>query len=98
MCGVKVSCVDELWASFDDPAVQESRFAAERKAEIGARIKARREELGWSQEKLAELAGGRHRNYISGIERGRVNLSFDNLVTIACALGVDVGMLVTGIY
>jgi transcriptional regulator with XRE-family HTH domain len=87
-----------LWAPTDDPAVQQSPFAAERKAELGARIRARRDELGWSQETLAERAGGRHRNYISDIERGRVNLSFDNLVTIACALGVDVGMLLTGIY
>ena len=47
-----------------------------------------RTEAGLSQEKLAELAG-LHRTYISAIERGRRNISIENIENIANALNID---------
>lgn len=46
-----------------------------------------RKRKGWTQEKLAETAN-LDPTYISGIERGRRNLGYRNLVKIATALGV----------
>jgi transcriptional regulator with XRE-family HTH domain len=40
----------------------------------GDRVRARRLELGWSQEELARFAG-LHRNLVAAIERGRVESS-----------------------
>lgn len=47
-----------------------------------------RNNLGYSQEHLAELAG-LHRTYISALERERRNISIENIQRIADALGVD---------
>ena len=41
---------------------------------FGLRVRKLREELGWSQDKLAEEAD-LHRTYISGLERGERNVS-----------------------
>lgn len=54
---------------------------------VGRAIRKRREEVGLSQEGLAEEAG-LHRTYISLVERGRRNISVDALSQIAEALGV----------
>ena len=51
-------------------------------------IKARRLELGWSQEALADAAG-LHRTYIGSVERCERNISIDNIERIAEALGVS---------
>jgi len=51
-------------------------------------IKARRLELGWSQEALADAAG-LHRTYIGSVERCERNISIDNIGRIAEALGVS---------
>jgi transcriptional regulator with XRE-family HTH domain len=48
-----------------------------------------RQNLGISQEKLAEMAG-LHRTYIGDIERAERNVSIDNIEKIANALQVDV--------
>lgn len=60
---------------------------------FGARIRARRLELGLSQEKLAELAG-LHRTYIGSVERGERNVSLLNIRQIALALKLDPSDLV----
>ena len=47
-----------------------------------------RNNRGYSQEHLAELAG-LHRTYISALEREPRNISIENIQRIADALGVD---------
>ncbi len=60
---------------------------------FGARVRARRQELGLSQEKLAELAG-LHRTYIGSVERGERNVSLLNICQLARALRTDPASLV----
>ena len=78
------------------PPTSPKRRNSNRKQLLGERVRAYRLELGLSQEGLADKCG-LHRNYISSIERGQVNVSFENLVTLAVGLGVDVGDLVASI-
>ncbi len=54
---------------------------------VGNNIRACRNRLGISQEKLAELSG-LHRTYVGGVERGERNISILNLDKIAAALKV----------
>ena len=63
---------------------------------LGDNIRAYRNSLKWSQEKLAEKAD-LHRNYIGDIERGEENVSVDALMRIASALKVQLTDLVRGI-
>ena len=60
---------------------------------IGRAIREKREELGISQEKLAELSG-LHRTYRRSVDRGERNLSIMNLEKIARALRTTVAILV----
>jgi transcriptional regulator with XRE-family HTH domain len=65
---------------------------------LGTTIRARRQELGWSQEELAErvsAVGGRIRQSdVSRLEKGKVTLPHpDRLATIAETLGVPLGEL-----
>lgn len=53
-----------------------------------------RQDLGWSQERLADEAG-LHRTYIGGIEREERNVSLDNIEKLAHAVGKSVPELVT---
>ena len=55
-------------------------------------IRRRREELGWSQEKLADRCGF-DRTYISMLERGRRNPSFLNLLKLSDGLEISVSAL-----
>lgn len=64
-------------------------------AELGERIRARRLELGLSQEALAAGAG-LHRTYIGSAERGERNVALVNTVRLARALEVDPADLVRG--
>lgn len=54
---------------------------------FGTRMKAIREDRGYSQELLADLAH-LHRTYIGGVERGERNVSLVNIWRIADALEV----------
>lgn len=63
---------------------------------LGRRIRARREALGLSQEKLGELAD-LHRNLIGMIERGETNPTTMNLQKIAKALGTTMSELLDGL-
>jgi transcriptional regulator with XRE-family HTH domain len=63
---------------------------------LGSRIRTERHALGLSQEALADVAG-LHWTFIGQVERGRRNLSFNNLLKIAAALDVDPAELVTGL-
>lgn len=55
---------------------------------FGEQVPRLRTSKGFSQEKLAELAG-LHRNYIGGIERGERNIALLNILRLAKALGVS---------
>ena len=55
---------------------------------FGTAVKRRREELGLTQEDLAERAG-LHRTYLSDIERGTRNPSLVNIDRLAGALGTS---------
>jgi transcriptional regulator with XRE-family HTH domain len=58
-------------------------------ARLGARLRARREGLGWSQAELAEKIDI-SANYVSVLERGLKLPTLDTLLTLARALGVSV--------
>jgi transcriptional regulator with XRE-family HTH domain len=59
---------------------------------FGFAVKARREELGLTQEDLAERAAI-HRTYLSDIERGTRNVSVVNIELLARALGLSMSEL-----
>lgn len=59
---------------------------------FGTAVKFRREELGLTQEDLAEKAGI-HRTYLSDIERGTRNLSLINIEKLAAALSMSMAKL-----
>ena len=59
---------------------------------FGAAVRARRQELGLSQEDLAD-ASSLDRTYIGGVERGERNVSLINIYRIASALNIHPGDL-----
>jgi transcriptional regulator with XRE-family HTH domain len=59
---------------------------------LGQRIRARRRELGLSQETLAHEAG-LDRSYVGRIERGEHNLTFAALVKLCRAMQCDVAQI-----
>lgn len=63
---------------------------------LGQTIKDRRDQLGLSQEKLADKCGF-DRTYISMLERGKRNPSLLNLMKIAQGLETSVSQL-TGVF
>ena len=64
------------------------------RARFGLAVRARREELGLTQEDLADKAGI-HRTYLSDIERGSRNVSLLNIEQMARALTLSLGELFT---
>ena len=56
---------------------------------FGIALKSRREELGFSQEQLAELAK-LHRTYISDVERGKRNVSLQNIILLIHSLDLTI--------
>jgi transcriptional regulator with XRE-family HTH domain len=64
------------------------------KCKFGQRLRALRERMGVSQETLAEKAG-LDRTYISSIERGKRNVSLENIARLSTALKVEIKDLFT---
>lgn len=62
---------------------------------LGHNLRAHRQELGLSQEQLAEKLGC-HRTYIGGIEQGLRNLSLRSVERLAHDLHVDPFFLLKG--
>ena len=62
---------------------------------FGERLRARREELGWSQGQLFEKTGVTA-SYISHVERGLGNPSLDIMVQLCDALGVQIADMLAG--
>jgi transcriptional regulator with XRE-family HTH domain len=61
---------------------------------FGLAVRRLRRERKISQEKLSQLAGI-NRTYMGDVERGERNLSLQNMVKIAAALGVEPSKLLT---
>ena len=59
---------------------------------FGERLREVRQRAGVSQEKLADQAG-LHRTYVSSVERGKRNISLQNIERLALALGVTMADL-----
>ena len=59
---------------------------------IGDRIRAYRNQKGWSQEYLAEKADVHH-TYIGQLERGEKNATIESISKIAGSLGVSLSRL-----
>jgi transcriptional regulator with XRE-family HTH domain len=64
-------------------------------AGVGERIKARRLELEWTQDQLAQKAGI-SKSFLSDLENGKRSVGAENLLDIARALGVSIDYLMTG--
>jgi len=63
---------------------------------FGERVRVRRQELGLSQEGLAE-GTSLHWSFIGRIERGQANITFRNMLRLVDVLGIDPGDLVRGL-
>jgi transcriptional regulator with XRE-family HTH domain len=59
---------------------------------FGKRVRKLRSVLGLSQEAFADLCG-LDRTYISGVERGKRNISLRNIAIIAKALNITISEL-----
>lgn len=62
-----------------------NRKRTQLRVEFGRKVRKRRYDLGFSQEKLAELAD-LHHNYVGSVERGERNIALENIVALAKAL------------
>lgn len=62
---------------------------------LATRVRARRQEKGWTQEDLARVSGVSVR-YVASLERGDANISVLRLAEVAAALGVSLVSLVAG--
>ena len=63
---------------------------------LGQRVRELRKKRGLSQEAFAAECG-LDRTYVSGIERGRRNVSLRNIQVIARALGISMSELMRGL-
>ncbi|HZZ77249.1 MAG TPA: helix-turn-helix domain-containing protein [Gemmataceae bacterium] len=62
---------------------------------VGDRIKKRRNELGWTQDQLAQKAGI-SKSFLSDLENGKRSVSADNLLDIARVLNLSLDYLMKG--
>lgn len=60
--------------------------------QIGERLRAYRNQKGWSQEELAERAGF-HPTYIGQLERGEKNATIESISRVSGALGIPLSVL-----
>ncbi len=60
---------------------------------IGEKIKIRRQELGWSQQKLADLMGYTSKSTITKIEKGLSDVGQKNIIKFSKVLGVPIAYL-----
>ncbi len=65
-------------------------------AGFGQRVREKRSAMGLSQEAFADKCN-LDRTYISGIERGKRNLSLRNIEVIAKTLGISIAELMEGV-
>jgi transcriptional regulator with XRE-family HTH domain len=65
-------------------------------AQVGRNMRALREELGMSQERLA-VEANLDRTYVSQVERGRRNISVVNICRLAYVLKVPPGVFLEGV-
>ena len=68
------------------------RLRPDLRERFGFAVKARREELGLTQEDLAGKAGI-HRTYLSDVERGSRNICLINIERVAAALSLPASEL-----
>lgn len=73
-------------------AMGKRRAKPDVRVRFGYAVKVRREELGLTQEDLADKAGI-HRTYLSDVERGTRNLSLVNIERLAGALAMTMSEL-----
>lgn len=66
------------------------------RSRVGGNIRRHRLVQDLSQESLADICG-LHRTYVGSVERGERNLSLDNIVKFAKALGVQPRDLLEGV-
>jgi len=64
-------------------------------AEIGAILRLRRKELGYTQEEVAAFMGISPR-LVGEIERGRKTVGVQKVLSMATGLGIDICLLVRG--
>ena len=62
------------------------------RTKLGQAVRRERQAKGFSQEALA-FACDLHRTYVGSVERGERNLSLDNIVRLAAALGLKASEL-----
>ena len=62
---------------------------------IGDRIRKMRDEKGWTQDDLARAAGI-SKGFLSDVENGKRNISADNVLKVANALGASLEYLLRG--
>lgn len=65
-------------------------------AAFGARVRARRQELGLSQEAAAEQIGV-HWTYLGQVERGQRSARVENILKLAAGLQTTPGQLLDGL-
>jgi transcriptional regulator with XRE-family HTH domain len=63
---------------------------------LGRKIRDLRKAKGFSQESFADHCAV-HRTYMGNVERGAINISFQNMVKIAGGLGITLAALMAGI-